>query len=157
MNFAKTFTLPLVAVLAALANVDAMAQDAPNAVLEVSVNGTVYKGEAEYEATGTPDQAAAEAFLKQNSIHLLPGGNAQLKVALVGTDGSRTDVTTDADTHYTAVTDWNLDVSANGVLTQRANPNYSSADAKGSKDGQIAIWYKKGTTFGYNAIEVIID
>ncbi|SMG55664.1 hypothetical protein [Paraburkholderia susongensis] len=157
MNSGKHIALVALALFAALTSADAIAQDTPNAVLEVSVNGTVYKGQAEYEATGSPDSAAAMEFLRQNSIHLLPGGTAQLKVDLVGADGSRTDVTDDTDTHYAAVTNWNLDVSATGVVTQRADPKYSAANAKNSKDGQIIVWYKKGTTLGFNAIEVIID
>lgn len=157
MNSRKHITEVALTLLVMLTGVDAIAQETPNAVLEISVNGTVYKGQAEYEASGAPDPAAAMEFLKQNSIHLLPGGTAQLKVALIGADGSRTDVTADAHTHYEAVTDWNLDVSATGVVRQRANRNYSAADAINAKDGQIAIWYKKGTTLGYNAVEVTID
>ncbi|MCX4166289.1 MULTISPECIES: hypothetical protein [Paraburkholderia] len=135
----------------------ASAQDVPNALLEVSVNGTVYKGEAEWDASGASDAAAASKFIDQNILHVPHGGSVQLRVDLVAANGQKTDVTADPSTHYSAVTDWNLDVSGTGLVTQKANPGYTQANLANDKSGQVIVWYKSGNILGYNSIQLQID
>ncbi|MEQ5843011.1 hypothetical protein N0A02_26505 [Paraburkholderia acidicola] len=135
----------------------ASAQDVPNALLEVSVNGTVYKGEAEWDASGASDAAAATQFINQNILHVPHGGSVQLKVNLVSANGQKTDVTADPSMHYSAVTDWNLDVSGTGLVTQKANSSYTQANLTNDKNGQIIVWYKNGNVLGYNSIQLRID
>ncbi|WP_133116905.1 hypothetical protein [Paraburkholderia acidicola] len=135
----------------------ASAQDVPNVLLEVSVNGAVYKGEAEWDATGASAAAAATQFINQNILHVPHGGSVQLKVELVSTNGQKIDVTADPSMHYSAVTDWNLGVSGTGLVTQKANAGYTQANLANDRNGQIIVWYKSGNILGYNSIQLKID
>ncbi|WP_186025061.1 hypothetical protein [Burkholderia gladioli] len=113
-----------------------------NALIEVSVNGVVCKGEAEMEAAGITD-----------SIFVPTGGSIKVKLELVTDDGRRKDITSDPCLYMLNVADWAFQWARGGTITQEPNPLYSGdRNLMNARLGQIMFVYHHDGIFGYNRI-----
>ncbi|WP_186016869.1 hypothetical protein [Burkholderia gladioli] len=113
-----------------------------NALIEVSVNGVVCKGEAEMEAAGITD-----------SIFVPRGGSIKVKLELVTGDGRRKDITSDPCLYMLNVADWAFQWARGGTITQEPNPLYSGdRNLMNARLGQIMFVYHHDGIFGYNRI-----
>ncbi len=134
-------------------------QDMPNALLEISVNGVVHKGEYEFVKEGINDSATARQFFDQNSIKLPKNGSVQLAITLVTPDGKRKDVTSDQGHMWVMnQTSWIFRVKAPGLLVQDPNPIYASdPNLMQARTGQIMYIYRDGRIFAYNSVLVEVE
>ncbi|WP_186260179.1 hypothetical protein [Burkholderia gladioli] len=124
-----------------------------NALIEVSVNGVVYKGEAEMEAAGITDSILAMQFIERNSIFVPRGGSIKVKLELVTGDGRRKDITSDPCLYMLNVADWAFQWARGGTITQEPNPLYSGdRNLMNARLGQIMFVYHHDGIFGYNRI-----
>ncbi|WP_175907755.1 MULTISPECIES: hypothetical protein [unclassified Burkholderia] len=130
--------------------------DQPNALLEISINGVVHKGEVELMAEGINDAATTRQFIEQNSIRLPKGGSVQLKITLITSDGKRQDVTNNVSNMWTLnQTGWLFQVKAPGLLVQQPGPAYASNQTlMNSTFGEITYVYKNGNVIAYNSVYV---
>ncbi len=151
-HLSKLFTVALLSSAAIFTSIPAFSQDneKPNALLEVSVNGVIHKGEAEFNADGIHDEATARQYLEQNSIRVPKDGEVQLKVELITKDGIRRDVTADPHLAYLNVEKWVAQVSRTGLITRKPDPRFTEPNLLNSTSGQIMFVYKDGNIFGYN-------